>query len=258
VLPRTSPIAHVVYFTWPSHGELTRYRSDQRVAWPSGLLLGRLMAKTAQFYQEFFTPDRRGDAPQLCGHRVHLAAHSMGAQVLEALISAVNRYEPSRQSLFGEILLLHADVDWTALEPGEPLHSLPEYGQRVHIYNHRSDEALLLSRWTKTFEKRLGRNGPRSLRTLPPRTIVVDCTSRDGAFNLQPDLFCRSAARMLDRPEHDPGLLERIVDHWGYLYRQLEIEDILSVLRGESSSAMPTRRRKESNLYALQRAPASS
>jgi esterase/lipase superfamily enzyme len=242
--PEDSPIANLVYFSWPSCGEVTEYKDDQEDAVESGRLLGRLFRKTRQFFVEFFGDkvDRRN---VFCGHRIHLAAHSMGNQVLTHLIREMNDHPQPAFSLFGEVLLLNADADWNVFEPGQPLHRLPEYCERTHIYNHYSDNALWISQHTKNFMKRLGRQGPSDLDTLPPRTKVVDCSglkARTGkaAGAAARDPFAARAAEITGQKDK-VSARERLFDHWGYLYRREVIADVKAVLAGRGSTSIPHR-----------------
>ena len=235
VEPAESPIAKIVYFSWPSWGKMTKYKKDQQIAQPSGYLLGRLFSKAIQFYRDFFAPED-GCGANFCGRRIHLGAHSMGNQVLQEFMRAVRDHDFLRSPLFGEVVLLNADVAWTSLEPDHPFEVLPEYADRIHVYNHRSDDALLISQATKNREKRLGRHGPRDIDLIPPRTLVVDTTGLKGtrgrtAVN---NRFLQAAARVLERDTTTTR--ERMFDHWGYLHRKEVIADLYQVLRGVSSS----------------------
>jgi esterase/lipase superfamily enzyme len=254
VEPDTSPIGRIVYFTWPSWGKLRKYKSDQEIALPSGRLLGRVFAKTVQFYSDFFTPNDRSEdeRPAFCGGRIHLAAHSMGNQVLEEFLRAVRPFRFLDLALFGEVLLLNADEDWTALELGRPMFELPEMSERIHVYNHNSDDALRVSEWTKNSEKRLGRHGPRDLTALPPRTKVVDCSDLRGVVGVVPDddPMLQTAVDVLGGMRR-VNARERMFDHWGYLNRPEVVADVHAVLRGESSSTIARRERKSDRLYEL-------
>lgn len=269
VEPEASPIGHIVMFTWPSRGSVRGYRADQEIALPSGLALGRLFGKALSFYREFFA--RTGaDVPEFCGQKLHLAAHSMGNQVLREFFRGIAPYRHLRRSIFAETLLLNADVEWHALEPGEPLHALPEYCDRVHVYNHFGDDALRISETTKNGDKRLGLHGPRDWHTPPMsvRTVIVDTTAlpdrvRTSAGDAT-DRAARAAVRPRERAEAwARGLLERdeptirvnpreaLFDHWGYLYRPEIVADLYRVFRGESSGAIKGRSHREGPLYRL-------
>lgn len=247
--PTESPVSQMLYFSWPSHGKQLEYLSDQQIAQPSGALLGRVFGKAVRFHTEFFAPSN--GSPAFCGRKFHLAAHSMGNQVLEEFMRSIREYAFLRRGIFGETLLLNADADWTALEPLAPLYELPEYAQRIHVYNHFSDDALAISENTKNSRKRLGRHGPRDLGLIPPRNIVVDCSKLDGA---KPGLTADSkdlaaAARVLGRSS--VSMRERMFDHWGYLNRAEVIADIYAVLRGESAITIPRREKRDEKLFRL-------
>lgn len=246
--PDSSPLSHLVYFSWPSRGALFRYPNDQGDAQASGRVLARAFERVRLFFAQFFGQPEASDttAPhRFCTRRIHLAAHSMGNQVLEHLmhdLAAFGREFP----LFAEALLLNADADWNTLEPGRPLHRLPQLCERVHVYNHFNDEALAVSQYTKNHEKRLGRQGPRALETLPPRTLVVDCTR--AAARLPPwseaaKAFETRAGAMLAAglPKVQTSLKEQIGRHWGYLYRESVVRDLHAVLSGASAAAIPGR-----------------
>ncbi len=242
VKPADSPISHLIYFSWPSCGELTEYKDDQVDAIESGKLLGRLFRKTRQFFAEYFGAK---DDPhrEFCGRKIHIAAHSMGNQVLTYMIHEMNHYPQDPFSLFSEMLLLNADADWNVFEPGQPLSQLPEYGERTHIYNNYSDDALWVSQHTKNFKKRLGRHGPSDLDTLPSRTLVVDASglkaaSAKAGAAAEKDRF---AARAAEITGAKVPTRERLMDHWGYLYRPEVIADVKAVLAGKSSSKVPGR-----------------
>lgn len=251
--PKDSPIANLVYFSWPSAGSLTDYKDDQVDAIESGKLLGRLFRKTRQFFLEFFG-SKESPRNEFCGQQIHLAAHSMGNQVLTHMIHEMNNYPQVPFSMFGEVLLLNADADWNVFEPGQPLHRLPEYCERTHIYNNYSDDALWISQHTKNFMKRLGRHGPLNLDNLPPRTKVVDATGLKakggkGAAAATKDAFASRAAEITGQKV---PTRERLMDHWGYLYRSEVIADVKAVLSGVGSSSIAARKATpHPNLFKL-------
>lgn len=248
VVPAESPICQVVLFTWPSIGRQDRYWSDQRIARPSGQVLGRVFGKAIEFMKQFFEGD---GAPGFCGGRIHLGAHSMGNQVLEEFCRSVAGASDLVRPVFGEALLLNADAAWDTLEPGEPMSLLPELATRIHVYNHKSDDALKVSERTKNIgRKRLGRHGPRDLRLIPPRTIVVDTSDLEGDANFPTDdRFLRAAMRVLDRDR--VSARERLFDHWGYLNRAEVVSDIYHVLSGGSAGSGPLRHHSDGPLFKL-------
>ncbi|MDX1972380.1 MAG: alpha/beta hydrolase [Candidatus Sumerlaeia bacterium] len=252
VLPAHSPVLNIVYFSWPSRGSYFKYPADRETSWLSGELLRRVFLKAMHFYADFF---RAGKAP-FCGRRIHIAAHSMGNRVLENFIGG-QLYQDSWFPLFGEVLLLNADLDWQALNPERPLYRLPQLADRIHVYNHKSDDAVLLSESLKNHDKRLGKHGPESLSLLPPRTVVVDCT-HSNADALEAETTLGLAERLMNAPrkqsKYTPTgipLKERVVDHWGYLFRPTVIEDVIQVLSGTPSSEIKGRTAKNDRLYVL-------
>ncbi|MFT5423919.1 MAG: esterase/lipase superfamily enzyme [Phycisphaerales bacterium] len=271
-----SPVSHIVYLSWPSWGRQLAYKNDQEIALQAGIAFGRLFAKVVRFYRDAFgaDPDDRRRAPaEFCGARVHLAAHSMGNQVLEQFMRTFEDVGRLRTPVFGEALLLHADADWTALEPGRPMHTLPAFADRVHVYNHTSDDALRISEHLKNDARRLGRHGPRSISpgVLSDRTLVVDCSDLKGEPGGKNDRDAKDARVLLNAAtESTPsqaakdyysvaksvlpskvGQRERIFDHWGYLHRPEEVADIWQVLRGVSSSKIPGRESRSGPIYRL-------
>lgn len=274
--PEQCPISHIVYYSWPSYGSQGRYPSDQKIARLSGQVLGRVFGKMVQFYRDFFV-GRRGQRPEFCGQQVHVAAHSMGNQVLEEMMRSIVEFEDLRVPAFDQVLMLNADADWSCLNAGpareKPLHRLPEYCERVTVYNNHSDDALAISETTKNREKRLGRHGPPSMRQPPlaDRTIVVDCSGldetrgRDAGAGVDASIREASAA-VGQTPGADfvgvakrvlgtdtGGARERMFDHWGYLHRPEVVADVWQVLSRVSSSQIVGREPKGgvSNLYRL-------
>ena len=272
VEPQESPVSHIVYFSWPSWGRQLRYWSDQEIALVSGQVLGRMFAKLVQFYRDVFGSSTMGvanpDRPEFCNRRIHLAAHSMGNQVLEQFMRTFSALGNYRIPVFGETLLLNADADWTALERGEPLYSLPCYSDRIHVYNHKGDDALGVSEHTKNSERRLGKHGPRrdGKSQIADRTIIVDSTELNGARGKRAadDMTLNSSARLCKPGQADDflrvaksvlpggvGFRERLFDHWGYLHRPEVVADIWQVLRGLRSSKIAGRDGTNGVLYRL-------
>lgn len=226
VEPSNSPVSHLVYLSWPSQSsKILTYSDDQRDAQVTGQVLSRIYSKLLEFFQQLFQVEDQAH----CGHQVHMAAHSMGNQVLMHLLESV----PQRQlrPVIGEVLLLHSDVPDTVYEPGEPFQKLHRLASRTHIYTHQSDDALALSHFTKNGNKRLGKRGPSRMKDLPEDTFRVE----------------------VSRLRADESLRERLFDHWGYLESPGQIEDIKAVFRGEEENQIEGRVRDEDEkqLYRL-------
>jgi esterase/lipase superfamily enzyme len=237
VLPGYSPISQIVLISWPSHGQRTQYKWDQPIAQETGIVLGRLVRKVYRYLHDVFTPpgeDVQKPQAQECMARMHLLAHSMGNQVLESMMQALELTGAStgQRTILSEVILAHADVDDDALEAGRPLSRLTQIAQRVHIYNHYSDDALMMSGSpVKNGVRRLGLEGPRDASTIPARHIVVDCT--DAPFDA-------------DTPSR-----EKRFDHWGYLDRSAVTRDICAVLRGESAASIAGRIEKRWPVFRI-------
>ncbi len=249
-VPSSSPVRQIVYFTWPSWGELTRYPSDQRIAAPSGMLLGRAFAKAVRFYADFFRP--RDGRPAFCGRKIHLAAHSMGNQVLREFMRSIVGLDYLRVAIFGEVLMLNADVEWNCLEPDQPLFHLHEYSRRTHVYMHSSDDALAISETTKNDGvRRLGRHGPRAISENFDWKTVIDCSDLGGVPRRPSpnDPFLEMAARVLE--VDSASARERLFDHWGYLHRREVVADIYQVLGGARSQDIARREKRGDHRYVL-------
>jgi len=209
-----SSIRHIIYLSWPSrNSKLFTYAGDQEDARDTGAILARVFRKTQNFFHEAFDVAQQDH----CLGRIHLMCHSMGNQVLETFMQTIanETYLP----ILTEVLLLHADVQDDIFEKGQAFYYLPRICRRVHIYIHNGDDALRISRFTKNGTKRLGQRGPRDLSVLNNETFIVDVTNDNEAITKYED----------------------IIDHWGYLQRPKQIEDIINVLRGRSEHRINTR-----------------
>lgn len=227
VEPADSPIEHLIYFSWPTIGNMRlTYWNDQEDAENAGQVVARLFRLLRGFYIDMF---ELGNQPH-CGHRLHLMAHSMGNQVLGHAMDAMNKRNLFR--MFEEVILLNADIEHDAFEQGEPFEHLEKLAERIHMYIHHSDDALLVSRFSKNFNKRLGHRGPRSLTSLPDNAFVVDTSKTEQDID---------AIKFFDE------LREKVADHWGYLYRSRVIEDVCAVLSGEDENAVKERKAASHN-----------
>jgi len=227
IAPSNSGIDHLVYVAWPSIGhKVGTYWNDQNDAEETGRVLGGLFSKLHGFFLELF--EIAGS--ERCTNRIHLAAHSMGNTVLDHMLQ--NIPQQKLFNLFGETLLLNSDVPHEIFEGSGSFRRLEKLSSRTHIYISQSDEVLSgLSRFTKNFGRRLGHKGPRNLKDLPTETYVVDTTNAGVGDDL----------------------MEKTLDHWGYLKRPHVIEDIIMVLTGKDEEHFPKRRmsRKADNYFYL-------
>ena len=153
------PIDTIVMFTWPAMGKIFKYRNDARDAKASGYALGRAFHKLSDFLKVYVKKN--------CMQRIHLMAHSMGAQVLEAMMLQLSdKYEERLNNLLSEVVLVGADVARHALESPNPLYDLTDICERVHVFYHRRDRALGLSETTKNAFNRLGKWGAKNSNNL--------------------------------------------------------------------------------------------
>ncbi|MDF2157725.1 alpha/beta hydrolase [Algoriphagus sp. CAU 1675] len=209
VEPEHSTIKHIVLFTWPAKKKLLKYRSDAYDAMQSGFALARSMASLREFFKKKFVQERK----PMCNQKIHLMCHSMGNRVLENMVKGVNDIGIEVSSIFGEILLVGADIDYYAMEKPNPLYKLIDFGERVHIYYNNKDQALGISELTKNAFNRLGRWGAKN------------------SVNLADDIYQCDVTYI----EDDDGLLHDTVHHWYYTNSPSVVEDIIQVCKGNSS-----------------------
>ncbi|MEM6523256.1 MAG: alpha/beta hydrolase [Bacteroidota bacterium] len=223
IKPKNSPIEHLIYVSWPTVGNLfLTYWNDQEDAEETGRVLSRLFSKLFGFFIDAFEKAEL----ERCKHKIHLAAHSMGNQVLKHMLAGIP--DSKLFPLFKEVLLLNADVEYDVFEPGQPFTKLGDISERVHMYIHNSDDALRISRTTKNFKKRLGFNGPKNRDILDASTFIMDTTYGEKPKNKK----------------------EKWIDHWGYLNRPDVVKDIKYVLTGMDEDDIPVREKwDESSLY---------
>lgn len=219
IAPKDSGIDHLVYVAWPSIGhKIGTYWNDQEDARETGRVLGKLFNKLRHFFIELF--EQHGH-PR-CVQRIHLAAHSMGNEVLRYMLRDMEDHQLFQ--LFGETLLFNSDVEHNVFDTGQPFTKLYRLSSRIHMYINRSDEVLgVISRFTKNLNRRLGHKGPRDYSVLEPQTFVVDTTPVKGGYT---------------------GM-ERTLDHWGYIKKEEVIKDIRQVLRGLDETEIDGRTLKE-------------
>ncbi len=211
---QNSRVKNIVLFTWPARSNLLKYRDDARDARISGYALGRGFKLFHDFLIEKFGQDPSNPKNEPCDCSIHLMVHSMGNQVLEAMLQWLYRRESTRiPSLFNEVVLVGADIDYDALEEPKPLYHLIDICQRVHVYYHNRDLALQVSKRTKNAFNRLGLTGTKKKDRLPDNVLEKD----------------------VSQTNEDKGLMEKIVNHWYYYNTQEVVSDIVGVLNGTAS-----------------------
>ena len=216
-----STVKHIVAFTWPAMDKILRYRNDARDAELSGFALGRAYSMLIDFFRIIFGSNPSKPKNEPCGNNIHLLCHSMGNRVLENMMIKLTREFSQITALFKEVILMSSDIDWNCFEEPRALYRLTEICERVHIYYHKKDAALLISETTKNAFNRLGKYGPRDTRKIPSHVYCVDCTD----INDQ------------------KGLKSRAVNHWFYVDSVTVVEDVKKVLGGAHTEDLQKERR---------------
>jgi esterase/lipase superfamily enzyme len=197
------PVKHIVLFSWPAMKNIFKYRSDARDAKTTGYALGRAIHKVAEFMGKRTEND--------CGQRIHLMAHSMGNRVLEAMMEQLSDAEEEKLgSLFHEVILVGADVDYDALESPRPLYDLIDICERIHVFYHRKDAALTASQTTKNDFNRLGKYGAKNTGNLPDDIYQYDISHT--------------------RDDLTSNIFENQINHWSYYTSSEVVEMIIDVL----------------------------
>lgn len=210
-----SPIKHVIIFTWPGMHPLIpmHYFDDKKDAIRSGEALARGIDKIIRFLKEFLV--NAGNKP--CNKTINLMVHSMGHRVLKHMMLELKKNGASPlPELFGEIILLAADIEYDIFEPNEAFPNLIDLGKRVHVYFHQNDRVLDISKYTKNFSNRLGRYGRK--RIDKAQIDVIDAEVTEVTEDIEVTLE------------------NRLLNHWYYYTSTEVINDIISVLNGKLSN----------------------
>lgn len=209
-----SPIEQAAIYIWPTNGSCLEYRDDKKDAEVSGFTLGRAFLKLQRFFRDFFIKSQN----PACNNKIHLICHSMGNYVLESMMRMLITSGKPLTKLFSEVILVGADIDYSAFEPENPLSHLTDICERVHIYYNRNDFALQISEHTKNAFNRLGKHGPKNIIN-NPNVVVVDVTEVVDKCNLKEKLF----------------------HHWYHFNSKTIIKDINALLSGKKADEMPDR-----------------
>lgn len=220
-----SNIARIVGFTWPSNNNILQYPADKADACYAGDAFARGWHKLLQFFSQVVGVNKR------CGNGIHLLAHSLGGQVFEQMVHSVsNGPYAGLGQVFSEVILAAPDVQHDTFEKGNPLYKINDFCERMHVYTHKSDDALRISKYTKNFESRLGKNGPVSPFNIPNNVSIIDCS----------------------KIKDQKTVKEKLIDHWYYKNSATVIKDIEMVLNGSDEDENPRRSYQSSqNKYIL-------
>lgn len=236
-----SPIKHIVVFSWPSRSPdigipvpWYTYADDKPDAIESGEALYKVVEKLHLFYQNFFSilNENKERLHKPCKQKIHLMVHSMGNQVLAGLVKKCQKGRKNLPELFGEIILIAADIRYDAFEQGEPFENLIDLGERVHIYYRETDFILDISATTKNWSNRLGRYGRRRKNTSIADVYDVNVTYQIGSKEYTEDDNIDKQKKALFSSD---SYVKRF-DHWYYYTSKTVIKDIIEVLKGGESS----------------------
>jgi esterase/lipase superfamily enzyme len=226
VKPNDSPIGHLVLFTWPARSNLLKYRDDARDAQKTGYALGRGYKRLVDFFKETFKADPKTGEPinPLCKNKIHFMCHSMGNRVLECMFQQFLSDNVHMSSVFGEVFLMAADIDFDALEKPKPLYNLIRICDRVHVYYNENDKALWTSETTKNAFNRLGKFGPMKIDNLPDY------------------IYANNVSSITDDTD---GILSSIfATHHGYFAESdTVVKDVIKVLNGGISDFKENRKK---------------
>ena len=181
-----------VGFSWPSDGDPVAYLSDRQEARDSAQsLAAAIMAGIGMIKRE-------------CQTEIVVVSYSMGNYLLAEATSTVSQLlgKPASYPVFSEIILVAADLDDNALEPGNVGSEIPVFARRVTVYHSAHYKALAASAAKRLGIQggRLGRRGPANVGVLPQNVMAVDCSTLTvGEGNVHSSYF------------HVSGLLDDIV-----------------------------------------------
>lgn len=204
-----STIKHIILFTWPAKEKILKYRDDARDAKLSGYALARSLAKLKDLYKKYFVHNKK---PQ-CEQYLHLMCHSMGNRVLESMFVGLASMNVELNTMFKEIILTGADIDYDSIHEPKPLSRVIDLSERVHIYYHNNDRALGISEMTKNAFNRLGRWGAKNSLKLSDGVFQSDVT------DIRDEKFGKGT----------------VAHHWYHFDSPSVIEDMIAVFNGEDS-----------------------
>ena len=157
-----------ILFTWPSVDGLTpdNYLADRGRAEASANAFSR-------FILAFAAAWRAAGQPQS-----HFLAHSMGNWVTQNGMRALAALQGTNlpADLFEQAVLVGADADVTALEPGQGLDQLARIAETLTVGINRTDFATGVTSADILKRPRLGSSGPVRIAAIPDNARIVDYT----------------------------------------------------------------------------------
>ncbi len=157
-----------ILFTWPSVTGITsdNYLADRQRAEASANALSRFILAFAAAWRTAGQP------------RCHVLAHSMGNWVAQSGMRALAAIQGTNlpPDLFEQAILLGADTDVTALEPGQGLDQLARIAETLTVGVNRTDFVTGVTATDILKRPRLGAAGPASIARIPDNARIVDYT----------------------------------------------------------------------------------
>ena len=171
-------LVYVVPLIWPCDNDekvsLCDYWEEQDSAAISGKHFYRIIRK----FDEWRLGDSRNEA--LCGRRVDLFAHSMGARVLLNALGFLSKKSGGNvPRYFRNVFLMAPDIVNSIFETGEKGRLISDSSRNVVVYHANDDLAMTASSGAnamrQVYSARLGMTGPRDLELCPRNVYAVDC-----------------------------------------------------------------------------------
>ncbi|MBK9477670.1 MAG: alpha/beta hydrolase [Bacteroidetes bacterium] len=243
VLNKDSSVKKIVMFMWPSKAHhVVSYMKERNDAEISGQILGKFYQRLKQFNDQYAAVYEAGTELKNRGF-MHLLVQSMGNKVLQKMFQTIYYEEAYLHQSFKEIIMVGADLEDNILQPGQPLELLPQICARVHLYIHKGDFALWISKlfnWIGAFRNRnpLGKFGPVNINEINGKVKVVDVTKVEKFISYDND----STKDFLD---------DNLIQHRYFMYSTEVIEDITEVMRGIPSEKMKRDVKIEARWFTL-------
>lgn len=207
------PIGRIVAFSWSANENLGEFFDNRINASYSGAALARGYHKLVKFFSQDL---KKG---KICNTNIHLLCHSIGCQVLAGMINSVIESHLATKQIFKEIILVAPDINNNALEQGNSLYRIGDFGERIHIYFNNRDGCFKKLK-NRNNEPYLGLTGPAN-----PWNIRMNINFVDTSY-------------IKDAREKNE---QQLADHFYYRKSSLVAKDIKKVIKGISSESIENR-----------------
>jgi esterase/lipase superfamily enzyme len=172
------PSDHFILQSWSSIGRLINaYHNDSQDAKRTGANLAQIFNRMVTYLIE-----ERAD----CLGEINLFCHSMGNQVLEAMLKNID--EDKKVKVFKNIVMLHPDVDEDVFDRSY-MRDINRIARKTIVVINESDEVTgIVSKYTKNYGK--GRLGNGSTTDVLPRGVeILDTTPFTDSSTVKDDLL---------------------------------------------------------------------